>query len=146
MEVIFLKDVRNVGKKGEIKKVKDGYAINYLFKDNLAIPKTNKNLNKYNTLKKEAEIEENKLREEANSLKEKLEQEKLVFTLKEKEDSEVYGSISLKQVKTALEEKGYDLKNLIIKMNPISSLGNHKVIANLYKDINCELNIRIEKE
>ena len=69
MEVIFLKDVKGQGKKGEIKKVKDGYAINYLIKNNLAVMKTEKGLEILAKEKKEAKIKEDNSISSANELK-----------------------------------------------------------------------------
>ena len=62
MEVIFIKDLKNQGKKGQVKKVKDGYAENYLIKNGYAVKKTKENLSKLNheIAKKEKENEENK--------------------------------------------------------------------------------------
>ena len=145
MEVIFIKDLKNQGKKGEIKNVKDGYAKNFLMAKGYAVAKTSTNLN---NLKKEqakqAETDElNK--KEALILKDLIEKDKIIFKVKTGEHDKVFGSISVKQIKEKLEPKyKLDKKQIIIK-NPISSLGFHEVEIHLYKDIIAKIKIEVKK-
>ena len=109
MEVIFIKDLKNQGKKGQIKEVKDGYAENFLIKNGYAVKKTKENLSKLNheIAKKEKETEEKKV--EATKVKETLSQLVLEFKVKTGEGDKVFGSISQKQIKEELEKKGYKI-------------------------------------
>lgn len=146
MEVIFIKDLKNQGKKGEIKKVKDGYAENYLIKNGYAVKKTQENLNKlkYETAKKAKEDAENK--EKAKQLKTKLEKETLEFKVKTGEGDKVFGSISIKQIKDALKEKEYEIEKNQIQINtPIQALGFHKVNIVLYPEIEAEIKVHVIK-
>lgn len=146
MEVIFIKDLKNQGKKGQIKKVKDGYAENFLIKNGYAIKKTKENLNKLNhaLAKKEKEEQENK--KESLVLKEKLEKTTLEFKVKTGEGDKVFGSVSVKQIKDGLEEKGYKIeKNKIELNNSISSLGFHNVSINLYPGVTATVKIHVIK-
>ena len=146
MEVIFLKDVKGQGKKGEIKKVKDGYAINYLIKNNLAVAKTEKGLEILAKEKKEAKIKEDNDIALANELKAKLEKVVLTFKLKAGEKDKVFGSISTKQIKEELDKLGYNIdKKDIVLDHAISSLGIHDVSINLYKKINATIRIKVVK-
>lgn len=146
MEVIFLKDVKGQGKKGEIKKVKDGYAINYLIKNNLAVAKTEKGLEILAKEKKEAKIKEDNDIALANELKAKLEKVVLTFKLKAGEKDKVFGSISTKQIKEELDKLGYNIdKKDIVLDHAISSLGIHDVSINLYKKINATIRIKVIK-
>ena len=146
MEVIFIKDLKNQGKKGQIKKVKDCYAENFLIKNGYAVKKTQENLNKlkYENAKKAKEDEENK--KEALLLKEKLAKETLEFQVKTGAGDKVFGSISVKQIKDELEKKGYKIeKNKIELNNSISSLGFHNVNINLYPEIVATIKIHVIK-
>lgn len=145
MEVIFIKDLKNQGKKGEIKEVKDGYAKNFLIKNGYAVMKNEtslkelkRNLNNEKKLDKENRIK-------ANKLKESLEKETYKFKVKTGTSDKVFGSVSIKQIKEKLDEK-YDIsKNQIMLDSPLTSLGYHKVCINLYKDINAIINIELTK-
>ena len=130
MEVIFIKDLKNQGKKGEIKEVKDGYAKNFLIKNGYAVMKNEKSLSE--------------LKRSLNNEK-KLDEEIYRFKVKRGENDKVFGSVSIKQIKEKLDEK-YDIsKNQIMLDNPLTSLGYHKVCINLYKDINAIINIELTK-
>lgn len=145
MQVIFIKDLKGQGKKGEIKEVKDGYANNFLIKSGYAIKKTSDNLKTLEREKKKEQDEDEKLRKEALEIKEKLEQEKLVFEVKTGENDKVFGSVSVKQIKEKLDEKYKINKNQILLEKPLSVLGCHEVYINLYKDINAKIRVNLTK-
>ena len=146
MEVIFIKDLKNQGKKGQIKKVKDGYADNYLIKNGYAVKKTKENLSKLNheQAKKEKEDENNK--QKAKELKEKLSKVILEFKVKTGEGDKVFGSISIKQIKDELLKKGYKIEKSQIEIpNIIQSLGFHNIKINLYQEINAIVKVHVIK-
>ena len=145
MEVIFIKDLKNQGKKGEIKEVSDGYANNFLIKNGYAVMKNETSLKELKrNLNNEKKLdEENRIK--ANKLKESLEKETYKFKVKTGTSDKVFGSVSIKQIKEKLDEK-YDIsKNQIMLDSPLTSLGYHKVCINLYKDINAIINIELTK-
>ena len=146
MKVIFIKDLKGQGKKGERKEVKDGYAENFLIKQGYAVKETTESLAKLNRDNKNEELKDQELRKLAIADKEKLEKEKIVFQVKAGKEDKVFGSISAKQIKEELDKKGYsvDKKNIIID-NQIASLGFHKVDVVLYKDIVAKVNIELVK-
>ena len=82
MQVIFLKDLKGQGKKGDIKEVSDGYAINFLIKKGYAIKKTQGSLEKLNEQKEEDRQRDIELTKEAEKIKKELEKLTLVFTAK----------------------------------------------------------------
>ena len=144
MKVIFLQDVKGQGKKGEIKEVSDGYAINFLIKKGYAIKQTEGSLNK---LKEENEKNREldlKKREEAKLMKEKLEKITLNFRVKSSKDSRMFGSISTKQIKEELQKQVFSIDKKQIESKTINSLGMHIVTITLYKDIVCNLKVHTE--
>ncbi len=146
MEVIFLKDVKGQGKKGEVKKVKDGYAINFLIKNNLAVAKTDKGLEILDKEKKEEKAKEERNIEEATKIKTKLEKEIISFKIKTGDMDKVFGSISTKQIKEELDKLGYNInKNQIILDHAITSLGIHDVEIVIYKKVKTNLKVKVTK-
>jgi len=145
MKVILLKDVKNVGKKDQIVEVSDGYANNYLIKNRLAVMYSNKSLE---ILKKQqanaAELEkqkEQKAREIAKTLKDIT----LEFNLSVGKDSQVFGSVSYKQVEEELKNKHSITidKRKIISNEKLDSLGFHTLKIELYKGVIGEIRVHI---
>ena len=140
MQVIFLKDVKGQGKKGEIKEVSDGYAMNFLIKKGLAIKKTEGSLNKLNKQKehdKEIDLDN---RKQAIELQKKLEKITLNFKVKTSK-GKMFGSISTKQIKEELNKQGFNIDKKQIENQMINTLGMHIIKVNLYKDIVVNLKV-----
>lgn len=146
MKVIFIKDLKKQGKKGEIKEVKDGYAQNYLIKNGYAVPMTGKNINILEKEKAEAKEEDSKNRKEAQALKEQLENAEFLFKVKTGEGDRVFGSVSPKQIKDELHKKGFKIEKRQLEMvSNLTSLGYHNVTIVLYKDIKAIIKVHIVK-
>lgn len=146
MKVIFVKDLKKQAKKGDIKEVKDGYAQNFLIKNGYAVQVTEKNMEnvkKENDAKKKEELEQTK---QAEEIKKELEKLTLVFKVKTGEQDKVFGSISPKQIKEELLKKGYKIdKKQIELITSLQSLGFHKVMVTLYKEVKAELKVQLVK-
>lgn len=146
MEVIFIKDLKNQGKKGQVKNVKDGYAENYLIKNGYAVKKTKENLLKLNQEQTKKAKEDAANKEEAKLLKEKLSKVTLEFKVKTGEGDRVFGSISVKQIKDGLAKQGYKIEKSAIELTSnISSLGFHNVNINLYPEITAQIKVHVIK-
>lgn len=146
MKVIFIKDVKGQGKKGEIKDVTDGYGTNFLIKNGYAVKATETSITRLNKEVSEQLLEENLLIKEMTSLKERLEKEKIVYTVKTGKQDQMFGTISNKQIKESLEKLGYNIKKQSIHLSqPITSLGVHNVEIELHKKVIATLKIQIKK-
>lgn len=146
MKVIFLKDVKGQGKKGEIKEVKDGYGQNFLIKKGYAALLNEKSMQQLTHEKNVAKKNDENARKEASVLKEKIEKTSILFKVKTGEHDRVFGSISPKQVKEELSKKGFSISKHQIDMeNNLSSLGYHTVKIRLYKDIVANLRVQLVK-
>ena len=146
MKVIFVKDLRGQGKRGEIKEVKDGYAENYLIKNGYAKKLTEQNYQQYQKDKKEEQELDEQNRKEATKVKEKLQTMELVFKVKTGAQDKVFGSVSTKQIKEELEKKKINIdKKQIMLEEGLSSLGYHNVKIELYKDVIGEIKVKLEK-
>lgn len=144
MRVIFVKDLKGKGKKGEIKEVKDGYAKNFLIKNGYAIKETKESLKVLDRENEKASLLDELNRKNALDLKNVLEKEKLVFVVRTGEHDKVFGSISVKQIKEKLGKYKIDKKQIVID-SPITSLGFHDVCIHLYKDIIAKIKIEVKK-
>ena len=146
MEVIFIKDLKNQGKKGQIKNVKDGYAQNFLIKNGYAVAKTKENLSKLEHKKAKKAEEDKNNKQVAEELKQKLEKVVLEFKVKTGEGDKVFGSISQKQIKDELQAQGIKIeKNQIDNSKQISSLGFHNVDITLYAGITATIKVHLVK-
>lgn len=146
MKVIFLKEVKSQAKKGEIKEVADGYAINYLIKQGLAERLTPETLAKYKRNKEAEAVTDKLMQQDALSLKEELEKLTLSFVVKTGEQDKVFGSISTKQIKEELEKHEITIDRKQIKAKEvISTLGTHEVIIDLYGETSAVLKIQLIK-
>ena len=148
MEVILLQDVKGIGKKGETKKVADGYAQNYLIPRKLALRKTLetvKELNRQNEL--EAKKQE-ALKEEALKNKEKLDNLVLEYKAKAHADGTMAGSISTKELEKDLLEK-YQIridKRKFIDKFLLNAFGYTNLKIELYKDVIGTVRVHITEE
>lgn len=150
MRVIFLKDVKGKGKKGEIKNVADGYANNFLLKNGLAEEATTSSVS---ALKGQQKAEDKKAAEElqvAQDLKALLEKEETAITIPAKagEDNRLFGSITSKQVAEHLykQHKVKLDKRKINLPNPIRSLGYTRMEVRLHPEVTATLTVHIVAE
>jgi large subunit ribosomal protein L9 len=144
MKVIFIKDLKGQGKKNEIKEVSDGYAKNFLINKGYAVPLTQTSMKVLDKeIKNQKETDEAN-KKEALKLKEKLEKLTLEFKLKTGKNGSVFGSISTKQIVSALGE--YKIDKTKIKSPIINALGYHNIEIELYKDVKATLKVHVSEE
>lgn len=146
MEVIFIKDLRGQGKKGDIKDVKTGYAENFLIKKGYAVLKTSESLKQLEKEKQAKKDQDQKDLDEANKLKNKLDNLSLEFKVKTGEHDKVFGSVSPKQIKEELAKINIKIEKNMIKLdNSLSTLGFHKVDIELYPKVIATIKVHLIK-
>lgn len=143
MRVIFLKEVKGSGRKGEIKSVPDGYAQNFLIPKHLAIPATELAVKRIEIEKETTLAEEARLIERATTLAETLSKETLEFKGKANGD-ELFGSVSTKDIERELRERGTEAEVLL--EHPLKKLGKHEVHAKLAGKVPVEIKVLIVGE
>ncbi len=148
MKVILLKDVKNVGKKGQIVEVSNGYASNFLIPNKLAVMQTEKSMEILENQKEDARIKRENEIELAKEIQEKLKDITLEFTLKAGQNGKTFGSISLKQIQEKLlNEYNIDIdKRKFIDKGPISNLGVSVLKIELDKGIIGTISIHVKEE
>lgn len=148
MKVIFLKDVKGQGKKGEVKKVPAGYANNYLLKNNLAEEATPGNLRKLKAQQQKAKEQEQAEKEAAEKLKDELANMTVKIDAKAGEGGRLFGSITSKQIADELNKQfkvKVDRRKIDLK-DPLRSLGHHKVEVKLHHDVTGTINVHVVEE
>lgn len=147
MEVILLEDVKSLGKKGEIVKVNEGYARNFILKKKLGVEANGKNLNDLKLKNQnDAKIAKEKL-EAAKAMAEKLKELTVKVKLKSGAGGKTFGSISGKEISQAAKEQlklDIDKKKMVID-EPIKSLGNHIIKIKLHPEVVGELTVKVEE-
>ena len=148
MKVIFLSDVKNQGKKGEVKNVATGYAQNFLIKKGLAEEATPGNLQKLKEHNEQVAEEKEQELVDAQLLKKELESKEVEIKTKSGEGGRLFGSISSKQVVEAFS-KQHDLKIDKRKLDmeqPLKSLGYHKINAKLHPKVTAEIKVHVAEK
>ena len=150
IKVIFLQDVKVKGKKGDVKEVPNGYAQNFLLKNNLAKEANKSSISQLAGQKKAQEKQEAEILEEAKELKGFLEKEETVVELKAKagEDGRLFGSIPSKQIAEGLN-KQYKVKldkRKIELNNPIRTLGYTNVPVKLHHEVTATIKVHVVAE
>ncbi|RDY71348.1 MULTISPECIES: 50S ribosomal protein L9 [Halobacillus] len=148
MKVIFKADVKGKGKKGEIKEVNDGYARNYLLKNNLAVEATKGNVQAQKAKDAKAEQQAQEEVEEAKRLKETLADLEVKLVAKSGDNGRLFGSITSKQIAEQLK-KSHNIKidkRKIELDDPIRTLGYTNVPVKLHPEVTGTIKVHVEEK
>ena len=148
MKVIFTKDVKGKGKKGEVKDVAIGYANNYLLKNNLAVEATPGNLKQLEAQKEKQKEKAKQELEEAKKLKETVENLTVELSAKSGDSGRLFASITSKQIAEELK-KTHQIKvdkRKIELDDPIRSLGFTNVPVKLHQDVTATLRVHVVEQ
>ncbi|MBP2072087.1 MULTISPECIES: 50S ribosomal protein L9 [Thermoanaerobacterium] len=147
MKVILQKDVKGIGKAGDIVNVSDGYGRNYLLPRGLAIDATKSNINVLNEKKKAEEKKRQKEVEAAQEIAKKLSQETIKLKVKTGENGKLFGSITSKDIQDELKKRGYDIdKKKINLADAIKTTGTFNVDVKLYPGIQAKIKVEVVGE
>lgn len=147
MKVIFLKDVKGKGKKGEVKNVADGYAHNFLLKQGLAVEANAANESSLNAQKKKEEKLAAEELEQSKQLKAKIDEITVELTAKSGEGGRLFGSITSKQIAEELQKK-HNIKidkRKIELDDAIRALGVTKVPVKLHTEVTATLSVHVKE-
>lgn len=147
MEVILRQAVENLGKPGDVVKVKNGYARNYLLPHNLAYEATPGNLKRIQQERDRLEAAENQRRGSAQEIATKLEQVSLTFSARVGEEGKLFGSVTASDIAQQLEQQGFHIEKRQIDLHePIKSLGVYRVPVRLHADVKPEIRVWVIKQ
>lgn len=148
MQVILLEDVKTLGKKGEIVKVSDGYARNFVLPKKLGIEATQKNLNELKNQQKRDSINAQHVLEDAQAYGEKIAKETVQLTMKAGEGGRVFGSVSSKEIVTAAKQQfGFDIDKKKLQMpEPIKAFGTYEIPVKLHPQVTTTLKVCVKEQ
>lgn len=148
MKVILNQDVKSLGEEGDVKDVATGYARNYLFPRNLAVPCNNATLAHFESRK--AEIEEKKAlkRVEAASLKEKLEATMLTFIMPAGVNGKLYGAVTNQTMADEFKKLGFEIERKRIEVPGLTfkCVGKYNVTVRLYEGSSATVPVIVEAQ
>ena len=144
MEVILNESIESLGRAGDIVKVADGYARNYLIPKGLAMVANKKNVVQLE--KQRAAILEKaaKIKQEFEALSEQLSKLEIEIPVKVGEEEKLYGSVTSMDIAKAIEEKGYTVdRKKIVLPEPIKALGEYEIPIKLSPDVTATVNVKV---
>jgi large subunit ribosomal protein L9 len=147
MEIILRQAVENLGKPGDVVKVKPGYARNYLLPHGLAYEATPGNLKRIQQERDRLEAAENERRGTAQGLAERLEQVSLTFSARVGDEGKLFGSVTAADLAAQLEAQGFHIEKRQIDLHePIKALGVYRVPIRLHADVKPEVRVWVIKQ
>lgn len=146
MEVILRQAIENLGKPGDVVKVKNGYARNFLLPRALAYEATAGNLKRIQQERDRLEAAENERRDAAQVLASRLEQVSLTFAARVGEEGKLFGSVTAADIAQQLEQQGHHVEKRQIDLHePIKALGVYRVPIRLHADVKPEVRVWVIK-
>ena len=147
MEVILRETVDHLGKRGEIVKVADGYARNYLLPRQLALPATDGNKRHVERERKIVESRESEEKGQAEGIAARLNAIDIVIVRRVGDTEQLYGSVTSGDIADFLKAKGFEIdKRKLILPEPIKVIGEHTVPLKLHREVTVPLKVRVAKE
>lgn len=144
MELILLQDVEKVGRKGEVVRVRDGFARNVLIPRKLALAATDENQTFVEEHKKRAEIRREKEKAAAQAQADKISSVKLKIEAQAGEQEKLFGAVTSEEIAEALAKKGYEVDKKQIQMkDAIKTLGIHHVSVEIYPQVKASVSVEV---
>ena len=147
MKIILLKDIERLGNKGKVLDVKDGFARNYLLPQGEALPATDENIRMLKLGEEKEKRSKERDKKTAQKLAEEISKVSLTIACQAQDNEELFGSVNVQMIASALKEEGYDIdKESIILPEPIKKLGIYHIRLRLSSDVDAEFKVWIVKK
>jgi large subunit ribosomal protein L9 len=146
MEVILLERVAKLGHMGEVVKVKDGFARNFLLKRGKALRATTDNRAKYEGMKVELEARNLQAKAEASTVAEKIDGRDIIILRQASETGQLFGSVSVRDIMAALEADGVSVNRSQVLLDaPIKTIGQHKVSIAIHPEVEAGITVTVAR-
>lgn len=147
MKVVLLKDVKGTGKKGEIKEVADGFAKNFLFKNNFARLADNSALNENSQANEASKFHKAQEVARAKEVAKEIEGKTITLKIKCGENGKTFGSVSSKEIADGLANIGIEIDRKKIELkDAIKATGKYEIVAKVYPQISAKFFVIVESE
>jgi large subunit ribosomal protein L9 len=146
MEVILLERVAKLGQMGEVVRVKDGFARNYLLPKGKALRATDDNRSRFETMKVDLEAQNLEKRGDAQQVAEKLDGQSFIVIRQAAEGGQLYGSVTPRDIAALVIESGFSVNRGQIALNaPIKNIGLHKVPVTLHPEVEVAITVTVAR-
>jgi large subunit ribosomal protein L9 len=147
MEVILREHVDNLGRRGDVVKVAEGYARNYLLPRKLALAVTEANKRQIERERQAAEARELEEKTQAEAFAQRLTQAEIEIPRRVGENNTLYGSVTSADIAQALQSKGFDIEKRKIQMpEPLKALGESTVPVKLHREVTAQVRVKVVAE
>jgi len=147
MEVILLQDVESLGKEGDIVKVKDGFARNFLIPQKIAAPSSSQAVRMIEARKRKRVFDEEKTKRDAEELAKKVSLLSCTIAVESGVDDKIFGTVTPEMVRNAIRQEGIEIdKKQIIISEPIKKLGVYQIEIKLHPEITTSIRIWVVKK
>ncbi|AGT07832.1 50S ribosomal protein L9 [Paracoccus aminophilus] len=146
MQVILLERVAKLGQLGEVVKVKEGYARNYLLPQGKALRASQANIDAFEVKKAELAVKNDETRAEAQKVAEKLDGQKFVIIRSASDAGALYGSVTPRDAADAANAAGFSIeRRQVVLLNPIKDLGLHDVRVHLHPEVDATIHLNVAR-
>jgi len=146
MEVILLERVAKLGQMGEVVKVRDGFARNFLLKRGKALRATNENRAKFDGMKADLEARNLKAKGEASKVAEKIDGQNVVVLRQASETGQLFGSVSVRDIVTAFEAQGIAINRSQVMLDaPIKTIGKHTILVAVHPEVEVQVTVTVAR-
>jgi large subunit ribosomal protein L9 len=147
MKVLLLDNIENIGKRGEVKEVKNGLARNFLLPKKLALRATDHNIKAWENRLNSLKLKDAKIVGDVQAIADTLNTIEISITVKAGEEDKLFGSVTTQNISDSLKEKGFEVdRKTIILSEPIKTLGNFDIPIKLHPEVTANIKLDVVKE
>jgi large subunit ribosomal protein L9 len=147
MKVLLLDNIEHIGKRGEVKEVKNGLARNFLLPKKLALRATDHNIKAWENRLNSLKLKDAKIVEDAQAIADTLNTIEISIAVKAGEEDKLFGSVTTQNISDSLKEKGFEVdRKTIILSEPIKTLGNFDIPIKLHPEVTANIKLDVVKE
>ncbi|MEP4804259.1 MAG: 50S ribosomal protein L9, partial [Hyphomicrobiales bacterium] len=146
MNIILLERIARLGQVGDVVRVKDGYARNYLLPNGKALRATSANMKEFENRRAEIEARNLDLQNDAQDVAGRMDGTSVVLIRRAGQTGQLYGSVTTRDIASALDEAGFKVQRSQIQLNePIKKIGLHEVTIALFADVNASVTVNVAR-